>query len=153
MCHHSRLFCPWQTTDARVWGHSLHSSYPTNLAPGQISMSCGAFGWTLLEPRGISFTTDTNNSLGSPALHKWVQSKFVASAHLFQWGPRTQRLSAQVSSSTQQFQPCDYHRFVGLSLSILCEEREKEGQRPSKAEELVLALQQVVSKFSGSGDK
>lgn len=67
--------------------------------------------------------------------------------------PRTQRLSAQVSSSTQQFQPCDYHRFVGLSLSILCEEREKEGQRPSKAEELVLALQQVVSKFSGSGDK
>lgn len=31
-------------------------------------MSCGAFGWTLLEPRGISFTADTNNSLGSPAL-------------------------------------------------------------------------------------
>lgn len=82
--HHSRLSYHRQTTDANVWRHSLHNFYPTNLAPGQISMSCGAFGWTLLEPRGISFTADTNDSLGSLALRRWVQSKFVASAHLFQ---------------------------------------------------------------------
>lgn len=88
--HHSRPSDPRQTTDANVERHSLHNFYPTKLAPGQISMSCGTLGWTLLEPRGISFTADTNNSLGSPALCKWVQSKFVASAHLFQGGSCTQ---------------------------------------------------------------
>ena len=63
--------------------------------------------------------------------HRRVQSKFVASAHLFQWGFWYTRAESPGEFIHPEFQPCDKHRFVGLDLTILCEEREGERQKPS----------------------
>lgn len=85
--------------------------------------------------------------------HLLFTSEFRASSwplHTFSSGVLTQRLRAQVSSSTPRVHPCDSHTFAGPNVTVSCVKQENgKDKNPAKPTNLTQCYSKWRASFQG----